>query len=61
MGATINVFGLRKDRTEFPVDIMLKPMETRDGLVTLSFVRDATGKGGDGNGTAARRAAAADC
>ncbi len=42
MGAAMNLFGLRKDGTEFPVDIMLKPMQTRAGLVTLSFVRDAT-------------------
>jgi formate hydrogenlyase transcriptional activator len=42
MGAAMNLFGLRKDGTEFPVDIMLKPMQTADGLVTLSFVRDAT-------------------
>jgi PAS domain-containing protein len=42
MGAALNLFGLRKDGTEFPVDIMLKPMQTADGLVTLSYVRDAT-------------------
>jgi len=42
MGAALNLFGLRKDGTEFPLDIMLKPMQTADGLVTLSFVRDAT-------------------
>ena len=29
MGAALNLFGLRKDGTEFPVDIMLKPIETR--------------------------------
>jgi formate hydrogenlyase transcriptional activator len=28
MGAALNLFGLRKDGTEFPVDIMLKPMQT---------------------------------
>jgi PAS domain S-box-containing protein len=42
MGAAMNLFGLRKDGTEFPVDIMLKPMETALGPVVLSFVRDVT-------------------
>jgi len=42
MGAALNLFGLRKDGTEFPLDIMLKPMHTINGVVTLSFVRDAT-------------------
>jgi formate hydrogenlyase transcriptional activator len=42
MGAALNLFGLRKDGTEFPVDIMLKPMETGSGPVVLSFVRDVT-------------------
>ena len=42
MGAAMNLFGLRKDGTEFPVDIMLKPMQTADGLATLSYARDAT-------------------
>jgi len=42
MGAAMNLFGLRKDGAEFPVDIMLKPIETASGLVVLSFVRDVT-------------------
>jgi formate hydrogenlyase transcriptional activator len=42
MGVALNLFGLRKDGTEFPVDIMLKPMETAGGPVTVSFIRDAT-------------------
>jgi PAS domain S-box-containing protein len=41
MGAALNLFALRKDGTEFPVDIMLKPILTAEGHVTLSFVRDA--------------------
>ncbi len=42
MGAALNLFGLRKDGTEFPVDIMLKPMETASGPVVLGFVRDVS-------------------
>jgi PAS domain S-box-containing protein len=42
MGAALNLFGLRKDGTEIPVDIMLKPLETSSGTVVLSFVRDAS-------------------
>ncbi len=42
MGAALNLFGLRKDGTEFPVDIMLKPMQTASGQVVASFIRDAT-------------------
>jgi PAS domain S-box-containing protein len=42
MGAALNLNALRKDGTEFPVDIMLKPLETSSGTVVLSFVRDVT-------------------
>ena len=42
MGAALNLFGLRRDGTEFPVDIMLKPMQAASGPIVLSFVRDAT-------------------
>jgi PAS domain S-box-containing protein len=42
MGAGLNLFGLRKDQSEFPVDIMLKPIETPTGRATLCFVRDVT-------------------
>jgi formate hydrogenlyase transcriptional activator len=42
MGAALNLFGLRKDGTEFPVDIMLKPIETAAGSAVMSFIRDAT-------------------
>jgi formate hydrogenlyase transcriptional activator len=42
MGAGLNLFARRKDGTEFPVDIMLKPIGTAEGPVVLSFVRDVT-------------------
>ncbi len=42
MGAAQNLFGLRKDGSEFPVDIMLRPIGTATGPVVLSFIRDTT-------------------
>src|SRR5690348_9491636 len=42
MGAALNLFALRKDGTEFPVDIMLKPIVTESGTIILSVVRDVT-------------------
>jgi formate hydrogenlyase transcriptional activator len=42
MGAGLNLFALRKDGSEFPVDIMLRPIGTAAGPVVLSFVRDVT-------------------
>jgi PAS domain S-box-containing protein len=42
MGGAMNLFGLHRDGNEFPVDIMLKPMETVSGPVVMSFVRDAS-------------------
>jgi len=42
MGAALNLFALRKDGSEFPVDIMLKPLQRREGVAVLSIVRDVT-------------------
>ena len=42
MGGGLNLFGLRKDGTEIPVDIMLRPVDTENGPIVLSFVRDVS-------------------
>jgi PAS domain S-box-containing protein len=42
IGARRDLFGLRKDGTEFPVEVGLNPIQTRDGLVVLSAIVDIT-------------------